>query len=89
MSAFCDEEAEVAFFICLITSEDVVFRRADGGVGFPEGFPEGGEVCRVVASADFVAAVPCAGAVEFPRAATGEGVTAGYAGYEVSRVVCR
>ena len=67
------EEAEVAFFFFFVAGDEVVGGGADGGDGFAEVFPLFGEGSGLVVAADFVGAVPCAGAVELPFSAGGDG----------------
>lgn len=85
----CEEEAQEAFFLFLVAGDEVVGGGADGGDGFAEVFPLFGEGSGFVVAADFVGAVPGAGAVELPFTAGGDGGADGDAAGEVAGVVCR
>ena len=77
----------MAFFLLLVTGDEVVCCGADGGDGFADVFPLLCEGAGFVVAADFVGAVPGAGAVELPFAATGDGISDGDALNEVVGVV--
>lgn len=84
----CEEESEVAFFFFFVAGDEVVGGGSDGGDGFAEVFPLFCEGACFVVAADFVGAVPGAGAVELPFAAGGDGGPDGDAAGEVAGVVC-